>query len=450
MLSKLIQSKIHFVGIGGIGMCGLAELLYNLGAQVQGSDQQENESVLHLKKLGIPIMIGHSPQNVRVSDVVVFSSAVRSDNSEIVEARKLGIPVIPRAEALDEVMRLKRSIAVTGTHGKTTTTSLVASAFIEAGAKPTVVVGGRLDLIKSTSLMGEGEWLIAEVDESDGRFLRLSPEYVIITNIDEDHLDHFGSFTVLKKAFFDFALKIPFYGKVILCGDDPIIREVFKDFPKRVVYYGFKPDNDLLLEGEKGVYKLSMNGESLGLLQLRVPGQHNALNAAAAFAICREAGLPLKASLRGLEKFNGVDRRFQFKGHACGVDFYDDYGHHPTEILAVLQASHERFPNRRVVVLFQPHRYSRTKLCWNDFLNCFEQAQQVFIADVYAAGEERIEGIDSKKMAAEIKHTNCQYVGSGELAVLKVKEKLKEGDLFITLGAGDVWKWGEQILELIS
>ncbi len=446
MLAKLIQSRIHFVGIGGIGMSGLAELLFNLGAKVQGSDQGENEQIRHLRELGIQVFVGHSGGNIQGADVVVFSSAVPRENPEIQAARALKIPVIPRAEALDEIMRLKRSIAVAGTHGKTTTTSMVASAFIEAGMKPTVVVGGRLDLIKSTALLGEGEWLVAEADESDGRFVRLSPELVVITNIDNDHLDAFGTFDQLKRAFYDFALKIPFYGTAILCGDDPVIREVFRDFPKRTVYYGFSTENDLVLSGEKGVYTVSRLGDNLGLLQLSVPGRHNALNALAALAVGLEAGVKLKSLTRGLEKFAGVDRRLQFKGIWSEVEVYDDYGHHPTEIRAVLAACRERHPKKKIVVLFQPHRFTRTQICWKEFTKCFELADQLFLLDIYPAGETPIPNIESSRLVQEMNHKNCSYLAPGPDAVGEIVRQLKPGDLFLTLGAGDVTKWGESVL----
>lgn len=449
---RLAQAKVHFIGIGGIGMCGLAELLRNMGTQVSGSDIAENPHIQRLRALGIRIEIGHAAENVHDAEVVVYSSAVRADNPEFREARRLKTPLIPRAEALAEIMRLKRGIAVGGSHGKTTTTSLTASIFLHAQTQPTIVVGGRLDLIKSTALLGQGEWLIAEADESDGSFSRLSPEVVVITNIDNDHLDYYGTVAQLKKAFFDFAMRIPFYGLAIVCGDDPAIRETFKDFGKRILFYGFGPENDLRIEGQNGEYTLSRDGQDLGQFRLQLPGKHNALNATAAIASGLEAGLPFSVCAEGIEAFAGVDRRFQFKGEKDGVDVYDDYGHHPTEVRAVLAAFKEKFPNRRVVTVFQPHRYSRTLLCWDQFLTCFPDADRLFIADIYAAGEDPIANMSSERLVSEVRASGtCE----GQIDLLPnaadrlacLRSELKSGDVLVTLGAGDVWKLGMQFLD---
>ncbi|MEK7355901.1 MAG: UDP-N-acetylmuramate--L-alanine ligase, partial [Bdellovibrionota bacterium] len=399
---RLAKAKVHFIGIGGIGMCGLAELLRNMGGQVSGSDLSENAQTKRLREMGIDIKIGHAPENVRDAEVVVYSSAVRPENPEFKEARKLKVPLIPRAEALAEIMRLKRGIAVGGSHGKTTTTSLTASIFLAAKAQPTIVVGGRLDIIKSTALLGQGEWLIAEADESDGSFSRLSPEIVVVTNIDNDHLDYYGTVAHLKKAFFDFAMRIPFYGLAIVCGDDPAARETFLDFGKRIVFYGFEADNDLRIVGSKGDYDVYRLGEKLGRIHLNIPGRHNALNAAAALAAGLEAGFPFEVCAQALEGFRGVDRRFQHKGVVDGIDVYDDYGHHPTEVLAVLSAFKEKFPERRLVTAFQPHRYSRTHLCWDQFVHCFKDAGDLFLCDIYAAGEDPIANVSSERLAREI------------------------------------------------
>lgn len=448
---RLAQAKVHFIGIGGIGMCGLAELLRNMGTQVSGSDLGDNAQTQRLKALGIQVFLGHDAVNVRDAEVVVYSSAVKPDNPEFREARRLKIPLIPRAEALAEIMRLKRGIAVGGSHGKTTTTSLTASVFLHAKTQPTIVVGGRLDIIKSTALLGQGDWLIAEADESDGSFSKLSPEIVIVTNIDNDHLDYYGTVAQLKKAFFDFAMRIPFYGLAIVCGDDPAVRETFKDFGKRILFYGFEPENDLRLEGEKGEYSVYWDGQKLGEFRLRMPGRHNALNATAALAAGLEAGLPFAVVAEGLESFAGVDRRFQYKGSAGSVDVYDDYGHHPTEISAVLQAFKEKFPDRRLMTVFQPHRYSRTLLCWDQFVTCFEDADHLFICDVYAAGEDPISNIRSDRLVSEISASGrCSHVehlenGSDRLA--RVRAVLKPGDVLVTLGAGDIWKLGMQVIE---
>lgn len=464
---RLAQAKVHFIGIGGIGMCGLAELLRNMGGKVSGSDLAENVQTNRLRALGININIGHAAANVHGSEVVVYSSAVRPENPEFSEARRLKIPLIPRAEALAEIMRLKRGIAVGGSHGKTTTTSLAASLFLHVDAQPTIVVGGRLDLIKSTALLGQGDWLIAEADESDGSFSRLSPEIVIVTNIDNDHLDYYGTVAQLKKAFFDFAMRVPFYGLAIVCGDDPAVRETFKDYGKRILTYGFGHDNDIRLEGEKGVYRLFRDNVKLGDFQLQIPGRHNALNATAALIAGLEAGFSFSRCAEGIASFSGVDRRFQHKGTARGIEIYDDYGHHPTEVQAVLLAFREKFPNRRIVTVFQPHRYSRTLLCWDQFATCFAETDHLFICDIYPAGEDPIANINSERLATEIRArylpndlpndlkknsqgSQIEYLPNSADRLKKLIGELKSGDVLVTLGAGDIYKLGMQVVEAIS
>ncbi len=445
------NSKFHFVGVGGIGMCGLAELLFRMGAQVTGSDASESANTLRLKKLGVQVFIGHEASHVGLADVLVYSSAISTQNPEILFARANGIPMIPRAEALAEMMRLKRGIAIAGTHGKTTTTSLVSSIFIEAGSDPTIAVGGRLENIGSTAVLGQGEWFIAEADESDGSFHKLLPEISVITNIDSDHLDHYRTFENLKQAFLDFALKTPFYGLVIVCGDDPMIREIFQNYPKKIVSYGFGNHNDYQLKGEKGIYEVlfSDTKKSLGKFEIAMPGQHNALNALAAIIVALSAGLSFEKCVIGLKKFKGVDRRFQLKGTKNNIQVFDDYGHHPTEVKATLSAFREKFPDQNVIVLFQPHRYSRTQSCWHEFTQCFSQCNQILLTDIYAAGELPIEGIHSKRLVEEIKHSNKEYLAKDEQLVSKIRSRLKPGDIFVTLGAGDGWKVGQSILDLL-
>lgn len=447
---RLQNARFHFVGVGGIGMCGLAELLHNMGAKVSGSDLSENLQTERLKKMGVTIYKGHKATQVGEADVVVYSSAVALANVEIGEARARRIPLIPRAEALAEIMRLKRGLAVAGTHGKTTTTSMVASILLEAHLSPTIFVGGRFDRIDSTAFLGEGEWLVAEADESDGSFHKLSPEIAIITNVDSDHLDHFKSFENLEKSFVDFALKLPFYGLCIVCGDDPRTRELFSNYPKRILFYGFDHKNDLVAVGENGQYEIFENLgdqlQSLGRLNLKVPGRHNALNALAAMAAGRAAGATFEQAILGLQNFNGVDRRFQYKGEVGGVLVYDDYGHHPTEVRAVLQAFKEKFPDRRLVVYFQPHRYSRTQHCWQDFMSCFAQADRVFMTDIYPAGEQPIPGITADRLVSEMKRSEVTYVPRGEVNASRFQSELKAQDIFLTLGAGDGWKVGLEVL----
>ena len=450
--SVLESSSFHFVGIGGIGMCGLAELLHNMGATVTGSDLSQNMQTQRLVEMGVAVTVGHTRENIGEVDVVVFSSAIRKDNEELVEARRRKIPIIRRAEALAEIMRLKKGVAIAGTHGKTTTTSLTANVFIEAGLDPTAVVGGRLDLFKSTAKLGKGDWLIAEADESDGSFQRLSPEMVVITNIDSDHLDHYKTFDNLKQAFLDFAMIVPFYGVAVVCGDDPVIREVFEDFNKRLITYGFGENNDYSLQKvSETSYQVKKEGDVLGTFESSVPGDHNALNSLAAMIMGLEAGASVEDVIRGIESFKGVDRRFQFKGKGKGIQIYDDYGHHPTEVQAVLKGFKDSFPQAKVRVLFQPHRYSRTQLCWDDFLTSFSNADSLFVTEIYPAGENPIEGISGPALTEAIDHPQKMYIDlNHKESVQAFKDSLTEGDILLTLGAGDIYKFGEQLLEELA
>lgn len=448
---RLAKARVHFIGVGGIGMCGLAELLHNLGAQVTGSDASENAHTVRMKNLGIPIYKGHDAENIGESEVVVYSSAVKEDNVEYKEARKRKIPLIRRAEALAQIMNLKRGIAVAGTHGKTTTTSLTSSIFLNAGLDPTIIVGGRLDVIKSTAQLGKGDWLIAEADESDGSFTHLSPEIVIITNIDNDHLDYYKTFQNLERAFLDFALRIPFYGVAIVCGDDPNLNKLFQQFGKRWISYGLEQHNDYVLSFRDTFWEVHHQGQKIGEMRPSMPGRHNALNSLAAILAGMQAGVPFPAAAQSIGQFGGVDRRFQHKATIRGIDFYDDYGHHPTEVRAVLAGFKERFPQRRLVTVFQPHRYSRTQICWDDFLKCFKDTDELFITDIYAAGEAPIDGITGQKLADQVDHPACRFVARKEDPQLeRVQKFLKSGDILLTLGAGDISKLGEQMTETLA
>ncbi len=445
---RLAKAKVHFIGIGGIGMCGLAELLHNLGAQVTGSDANENAQTIRLKSLGIGIFSGHATENIKDCDVVVFSSAVKDTNVEYQAAKRAKIPLIRRAEALAQIMNLKRGIAVAGTHGKTTTTSLASSIFLAAKMDPTIIVGGRLDIIKSTAQLGQGEWLIAEADESDGSFTHLSPEVVIITNIDNDHLDHYKTFENLQAAFLDFASRIPFYGTAIICGDDKILKNLFSTFGKRWISYGTDSSNDYVLERKENYWTVTHEGSPLGELRPAMPGLHNALNSLAACLAAMQAGIPFATCTEAITNFQGVDRRFQHKATIRGIDFYDDYGHHPTEIRAVLNGVKEKYPQRRLVTVFQPHRFSRTQICWNDFLTCFQNTDTLFILDIYPAGEAAIKGITSEALVEQMDHPDCRLLARAEDPTLNaVKAELKSGDILLTLGAGDISKLGEQFTE---
>lgn len=445
--------KFHFIGVGGIGMCGLAELFHNSGAIVTGSDLSLNVNTEHLKKLGIGIFQGHDPSHVQEADVVVYSSAVKMNNPEMMEARQRKIPRIPRAEALAEIMRFKRGVAVAGTHGKTTTTSMAAAIYIHAQSEPTVVVGGRLDLIKSTAVLGNGEWIIAEADESDGSFSKLTPEIAIITNIDDDHMDFFKTMDQLERAFFEFAQKIPFYGALIFCGDDSRAKTLLKEFPKTQWSYGFDPKNDYVIQGENSRYQLWFmdhvvgGKKKIGEFQVPVPGRHNALNATAAILAGMQSGFSFEVCQQGLMNFQGVDRRFQLKGQEKDILVFDDYGHHPTEVKATLSAFKEKFPDRRLVVIFQPHRYSRTENCWHEFLKSFDHADAVLVTDIYAAGESAIDGITSERWAKELNHPHKAYLPKSAQITQKILTHLKPGDIFLTLGAGDIWKLGLSVLE---
>lgn len=448
---RLAKAKVHFIGIGGIGMCGLAELLHNLGAQVTGSDASENAQTIRLKQMGIEVYRGHAEENLGDAEVVVYSSAVKESNVEFKAARAAKIPLIRRAEALAQIMSLKRGIAVAGTHGKTTTTSLTASIFLSAKMDPTIIVGGRLDIIKSTAQLGHGDWLIAEADESDGSFTHLSPEIVVITNIDNDHLDHYKTFENLQAAFVDFATRIPFYGAAIICGDDPKVRELFSSFGKKVIFYGVKTDNDYVLEKSDGRWSVAQGGNKVGELRPSIPGQHNALNSLAACLAAGQAGIPFAVAAAAVTSFQGVDRRFQHKATIRGIDFYDDYGHHPTEVRAVLSGFKERYPERRLITVFQPHRFSRTRLCWDEFLTCFQNSDVLYIMDIYPAGEPPIAGVSGELLVEQIDHPDCRFLSRKTDAKWDaVRSELKSGDICLTLGAGDISKLGEQFTEAFA
>lgn len=443
---RLAGSNIHFIGIGGVGMCGLAELLYRMGANVTGSDLNINSNARKLIKMGIQVYEGHSPDNLYEPDVLVFSSAVPENNPELVYARENKIPIIPRAEVLAEIMQLKRGIGVGGTHGKTTTTSLISSVLLAGNMEPTIFVGGILESIKSTALLGTGEWLVAEADESDGSFLKLRPETVVITNIDYDHMNYYKTEENLLYNFRQFALKIPFYGQVIACGDDRLVRAALKNFPKRVIYYGFNTDNDFSISGQNSDYIVQRDGKVLGELQLKLPGRHNALNSLAALIVGINCGLSFEACKQALVEFSGVGRRMEFLGEFDGAKFFDDYAHHPTEIKASLQAFREKFPSSKIAVVFQPHRITRTQECWEGFCVSFKDCDSLWLTDIYTAGEDSIEGVDSNHLAQDISHENVTYLGRLESAIDFIKCNASKFDIVVSLGAGSISKAGRQIV----
>jgi len=447
--------RIHFTGIGGIGMSGIAELLINLGCRVSGSDLRESPVVENLRRLGGEIRIGHAAENVRGAGVVVVSSAVRADNPEVAEARRLQIPVIPRAEMLAELMRLKYGVAVAGSHGKTTTTSMIATVLVAGGLDPTAVIGGRLNAFGSNAKLGAGDFLVAEADESDGSFLKLSPTVAVVTNIDREHLDHYADLDAIRDAFAAFANKVPFYGAAVLCLDDPNVQSVLPRIERRVVTYGFGSQADvsasrLEVRGFGSSCQVRHRGQALGELSLRVPGRHGVLNALAAVATALELGIPFEKTAAALAGFQNADRRFQVKGEKGGVVVVDDYGHHPTEIAATLGAA-RRSCDRRIVAVFQPHRYSRTRALEDEFARAFNDADVLIALPVYAAGEDAIPGVSTERLVERIEqsgHRDVACAADFAAALALLRERVQDGDLVLTLGAGDVWKVGEAFLQM--
>jgi UDP-N-acetylmuramate--alanine ligase len=446
--------RIHFVGIGGSGMSGIAEVLLNLGYQVSGSDQKRSPVTERLMQLGARFFEGHAPAHVAAAQVVVASTAVRADNPEVVEARARGVPVIPRAEMLAELMRLKYSVAVAGSHGKTTTTSMVALVLDQGGLDPTVVVGGRLEVLGSGARLGKGDFMVAEADESDRSFLKLSPTLAVVTNIDREHLDAYRDLRDIQDAFVGFVNKVPFYGAAVLCLDDLPVQDVLPRVERRVISYGLSPQAEVtareLQVGPVGSRYVAVHGGSpLGPVDLKVPGRHNALNSLAALAVGLDLGIGFDRIRAGLESFTGVDRRFQLRGEARGLVVIDDYGHHPTEIRATLEALRAHAGARRTVVLFQPHRYTRTQALWDEFCHAFHEADVLLVSDVYAAGEEPREGVSAEALAraiAERGHRSVSYAGDLPAATERLVSEAKAGDVVLTLGAGSVWHAGEELL----
>lgn len=468
MLRPRKETRIHFVGIGGVGMSGLAELLLSLGYRVSGSDLCASETTQRLTALGGLIRVGHAEPNLSLfgalTDVVVISSAVLPDNPEVLLARKKHIPVIPRAEMLAEFMRLMYGIAIAGSHGKTTTTSLVATVLKAGGLDPTAVVGGKLFEFGSGARLGRSDYLVAEADESDGSFLHLSPTVAVVTNIDAEHLDHYGDFGRLKAAFVDFINKVPFYGRAILCIDHPVVRGLLPGVKKRYVTYGQAADADyratqVCCAGLGTTFFAMRHGEPLGRVSLRMPGVHNVVNALAVLAVSDFLGIPFSVYQDALASFQGVGRRFTVRGygrlHKTDEDVLvvDDYGHHPAEVRATLAAARAGFPERRLIVAFQPHRYTRTRDLLSEFAGAFGDAARVLISDVYAAGEPPIAGVSSQVLVDKIReagHPDVQYEPQRADVANKVLSFLQPGDLFLTLGAGDIWKSGEELLRLLD
>jgi UDP-N-acetylmuramate--alanine ligase len=446
---------MHFIGIGGIGMSGIAEILVNLGYEVSGSDLKASEQTKRLESLGVTVYMGHFPSNIQDYHVVVTSSAIDLTNPEIIEARKRKIPIIHRSEMLAELVRLKHGIGIAGTHGKTTTSSLLASVLFDAGINPTAIIGGKVLNFGSNARAGEGTYIVFEADESDGTFLNLLPSIGIVTNIDADHLDHYKYFDGLKDAFLSYINHIPFYGYSVLCIDDTVIRELLPKIERPYYTYGFSEDADFTacnIKREDGYtrFSCSYKGKKIGDFSIALLGKHNVSNALAVIAVALELGIPVETLRHGLENFRGVGRRLEKIGDKKGVSVYDDYGHHPTEIRATLSALKNL--GRRVVVVFQPHRYSRTGLLWDEFGQAFADADEVFFTEIYPAGEEPVKGVSSALInKALMKHEGREAVIIEKFEDIPsaVKPCLREGDIVLTLGAGDVYKAGQMILDSI-
>jgi UDP-N-acetylmuramate--alanine ligase len=451
---------VHFVGVGGIGMSGIAEVLLNMGFRVSGSDLKRSDVTARLESLGAKIYEGHAAEHVGGAHVVVRSTAVRGDNPEVLEARRRSIPVIPRAEMLGELMRLKpHTVAVAGSHGKTTTTSMIATVLAHAGLDPTVVVGGVVGAMGSNARLGKSDLMVVEADESDRSFLMLTPTFAVVTNIDREHMDHYADMTDVRKCFADFVNKVPFYGASVLCLDDPHVQAVIPEVVRRRITYGLSAQADIAAREVRydkqfgSVYQARLMGEAIGEISLHVPGLHNIYNSLAAIAIGLELEVPFDTITKALASYAGVNRRFQFKGDAAGVIVVDDYGHHPTEIRATLVAAKLGSQGRRMVVLFQPHRYTRTQDLMDEFARSFNNADVLMVTDIYAASEDPIEGVSGESLVEAVRrfgHKDARYVGSVEDATQALLNEVHENDMVITLGAGNVYRVGERLVELLK
>jgi len=449
---------IHFVGIGGIGMSGIAEVLLNLGYIISGSDISKSDITKRLVSLGARIFYEHSPSNLGEIDVVVTSTAVEDDNPEVIEAHKRNIPVIPRAEMLAELLKMKLSVAVSGTHGKTTTTSMVSTILAYGGLDPTMVIGGKLASIGSNARLGDGEVLVAEADESDGSFLKLCPYIAVITNIEREHLDYFAGIDEIMEAFLQFANLVPFYGTTILCLDDENVKKILPRVKRRFITYGLCDGadyqaKDITFSGSTTRFSLYYKNSFLGEILLNVPGIFNVCNSMAAIAVARELDMEFSVITEGLQTYTGVQRRLETKGEKGGITVVDDYAHHPTEIRATLRAAQQAWEGRRIVVVFQPHRYTRTKALFDEFLDAFHDADVLIITDIYAASEKEIEGVHSINLYRGVRdrgHEDVTYLSSFDEIVSHLSTIAHAGDVIITTGAGNVWKIGEEFLKLQS
>lgn len=452
MQSKI--QRIHMIGIAGSGMSGIAEVLKNLGYEVQGSDLGSGAAVEHLRSLGVSVCTGHDRDHVGDAQVVVRSTAIPEDNPELEEARAKGIPVIPRAEMLAELMRLKNGIGVAGTHGKTTTTSFLATIFKEAGLDPTVIIGGRLNACGSNAMLGEGEFLIAEADESDGSFLCLFPKTTVVTNVDADHLDHYPDLESIRDAFVRYMNNIPFYGLNVVCGDDPGVRSILPRIKRPVFTYGLEPGNQLRAENividHRACFDVMYEDRFWGRVELAQPGRHNVLNGLASIGVAMHCGIGREEIIRALKGFGGVGRRFEHKGETGGVLVVDDYGHHPTEIRATLATARQCYPDKRLVVAFQPHRFSRTQALFGEFSKVFEDVDLLLLTEIYPASETPIPGVSGMNLAhaiRQVSETSVEFFEDFQAMSAALPGMLQPGDLFLTLGAGSIWSVGTRFLE---
>ena len=438
-------------------MSGIAELLLNLGYKVSGSDLKASDITENLKKLGGTVFVGHRADHISGADVVVISSAVQGDNPEVLAAEHESVPVIPRAEMLAELMRLKYSVAIAGAHGKTTTTSIVASVLAKGGLDPTVVIGGKLKSIGTNAVLGQGDYIVAEADESDGSFLKFSPAIAVVTNIDREHLDFYKDLDAIKSVFLEFIDRLPFYGLAVLCLDNESIQDLIPAIKKRYTTYGMSSQADFQIrdvdfEKRRSRFSVYQGGQKLGSINLNLPGIHNVYNATASIAVGIELDVPFAAIKSALETLEGVQRRLEIKGEVNGITVVDDYGHHPTEIKTTLDAIEKCWPESRKVVVFQPHRYTRTQALFDDFTRSFYQSDALLVLPIYAAGEKRIEGLSGQALCEGIKahgHKEVFCAGDAKSAITYLKANLKPGDLLLTLGAGDVWQVGEQLLDIL-
>ena len=452
------KNKIHFVGIGGIGMSGIAEVLLNSGYVVSGSDLQDSDATKRLRSLGARIFVGHQEENLAAEpSVVVISTAVKYSNPEVLEARRRHIPVIPRAEMLAELMRMKHGISVAGSHGKTTTTSMIAAVLSAAGLDPTMVIGGRVHMLGTNARKGQGEILVAEADESDGSFLLLSPIIAVVTNIDKEHMDFHQSMERLDESFLTFINKIPFYGLAVLCLDDPRVLGLLPKVRKRFTTYGLSSEADFSahdLDTKPGGVEctVSHRGKTFGKLRLHLPGRHSATNALAAIAVAHELEVPFEQAAEALGAFTGIHRRFETKGEPRGILVLDDYGHHPTEIRATIGAIRDSW-RRPLTVIFQPHRFTRTRDLFEEFLTAFEGADRLILTEIYAAGEDPIAGATGEALYQAIKrkgHLDVEFMPDKDAIVEQLAGGLESGDVVLTLGAGDIYKVGEALVEALQ